>query len=267
MKKEILIAFLLISFTIIAGFFINYFILPRSPSIRVFGTEYSPGDEGKVFLQLLDEHSKPINNALCLISIYHPDKTEWIKNASMFYLDGSDGLYYFDFVAPNIEGVYMVACQCFYIIEEIYDYADNNVLIHGIESGSYKDTWKDDNVFHSVNEKLIAGTGNSIDFYYEFYNISLPQNYTGMSIYWIGRWDDPYESVNQYVYNFCNNSWDLLENKISTNTPSISNYIHKDEILCYISNETVKVRFNDEDSYEKTYAGKLDTDYIDIQLH
>ena len=276
MRKETILAIFLISFTLAAGYVANYFLIQsqiqkiqKKPSLKIFGTEYNPQDSGRVFLQLLDENFQPINNALCLISVYYPNKTEWFRNVSMFHLPGSDGLYYFDFIAPSIEGVYMVSAKCFYLIEETFDYADNAVAVQGLASGSWQDTWKDDNIFYTVIEKKAAG-GYALDFYFEFYNVSIPSNYTGMTIYWIGRWNDPQESVYMYIYDWCSNSWAILPNSITTNTPTLSNYLDASiyDVNCLIaSNGTVRVRFRDSDQAESQASGTLQTDYIDVQAH
>jgi len=236
--------------------------------IRVYGTEYSPGDYGRIFLQLLDE-GQPVNNALCLIDLYYPDLTVWFDDASMFYLNGSDGLYYFDVVVPDNLGVYMTTVKCFYIIDETLDYADDTTVIKGLESGSFQDTWKDDNVYHTVKEKLYSG-GYSLDFHYSFYDVQIPSNYTGMTIYWIGRWTSSEEVVYMYLWNWCNDSWVVLPNEISTNTPMVSNYLDSDgwNVNCFVApNGTIMVRFSDSNASEKVEATELMTDFIDVQMH
>ena len=234
--------------------------------IQVFGTEYYPLEHGRIYIQLLSK-DQPINNALCLIDLYYPDLTVWFDDASMFYLNGSEGLYYFDVIIPDKPGVYMTTVKCFYIIDETYDYADNTVVLKGIESGTFQDTWKDDNTYHDIREKQVGGY--TLDFYYEFYNITVPQNYTGMTIYWIGRWTDPEESIRIYVWDWCNNSWIELENEITTNTPMVSNFLDSSEydVSCIIDNGVVRVRFNDTDPSEKSYFGNLLTDFVDVQMH
>jgi hypothetical protein len=81
-------------------------------SMNLHGTEYETGDNGTVFLQLLNENRLPINNALCYIDIYFPNKTVFIDNDYMMYLLGSDGLYFYDVAIPNTVGVYMLSARC-----------------------------------------------------------------------------------------------------------------------------------------------------------
>jgi hypothetical protein len=81
-------------------------------TIQLFGTEYTTGDNATVFLQLLDNFKQPINNALCYIDIYFPNKTLFKDNNFMMYLLGSDGLYFYDVLIPQQIGVYMLSAKC-----------------------------------------------------------------------------------------------------------------------------------------------------------
>jgi hypothetical protein len=81
-------------------------------TIQLFGTEYTTGDNATVFLQLLDNYKQPINNALCYIDIYFPNKTIFKDNNFMMYLLGSDGLYFYDVLIPQQIGVYMLSAKC-----------------------------------------------------------------------------------------------------------------------------------------------------------
>ena len=239
--------------------------------IKVYGTDYYPDEDGRVFIQLLDEDGKPIDDALCLLDMFYPDKTIWFYEAPMIWLNVSKGLYYFDFVVPPTEGIYMITVQCFYVIDETFDYADSVTVTHGVSSGSVQDTWKDDNVYYTVTEKLIAGGGYALDFYFDFYNVSIPSNVTGMTVYWVGRWTSSEETVYFEVYDWCTGGWVDLVNNISTNTPTVSNFISVDDhnISCLVSGTdsgTVRVRLRDKDWSEKVEAGDLMTDFIDVQM-
>lgn len=81
---------------------------------KIYGTEYQCGDNGTVFLQLLDDDSKPMNNALCYVSIYYPNKTVLVDDTDMLYLLNSDGLYYYDLTIPDATGAYMISAHCDY---------------------------------------------------------------------------------------------------------------------------------------------------------
>jgi len=81
-------------------------------SMKVLGTEYISGDNATVFIQLLDDYKQAVNDASCYLTAYYPDKTNLLNDVLMTYLSGSDGLYYYDLVAPSMEGVYMLSVGC-----------------------------------------------------------------------------------------------------------------------------------------------------------
>jgi hypothetical protein len=113
MMKKILVAiFLLILSSFLIWQLYKFLYTPRI----VFGakgfTEYSPGSPGKVFVQVLDNFFTPVNNAICRLTVYYPNTTKFVDNVTM--LPFENGLYYWDFVAPYVEGVYMTTVSCTY---------------------------------------------------------------------------------------------------------------------------------------------------------
>lgn len=80
------------------------------PEIQVHGTEYYPNQDGKTFIQLLDENNLPVADSTCFASIYYPGNTIWRYQQLMSYLD--EGLYVFDFITPYQAGVYPVSAFC-----------------------------------------------------------------------------------------------------------------------------------------------------------
>jgi len=82
------------------------------PKMSVFGTEYSTGENGTVFLQLLDGFGNVVNDGSCHLSIFYPDKSLWYDDVTMDF--ASNGLYYEDFVTPDIYGIYMTSVYCMY---------------------------------------------------------------------------------------------------------------------------------------------------------
>ncbi len=80
--------------------------------IHFFGTDYVAGEKGTIWLQLLRNY-QPINNATCHVTAYYPNKTKLLDNVLMNYLDGSDGLYYYDLTVPEQTGVYMLSASCY----------------------------------------------------------------------------------------------------------------------------------------------------------
>jgi len=96
-----------------AEFEITYYNHPNG-EMFLSGTEYWVGENGTVFLQLTDSQNLPISNASCVIDVYNPNKTVWINNYPMTFLNTSDGLYYLDLIVPHYTGVYMLSARCAY---------------------------------------------------------------------------------------------------------------------------------------------------------
>ena len=110
--------------------------------IDIHGTEYSPYERGKVFLQLLDGDNLPINNSYCYCSIYYPDGfSKWKDEQFMTYSD--EGLYFYPFTTPVRRGVYMVSAYCVIPQPNITLYESTDGFESGGTSGGSGD-WDDD---------------------------------------------------------------------------------------------------------------------------
>lgn len=102
--------------------------LTKQPTLDLKGTDYQPGDEGKILAYVL-EGSQPVTDALCIVSVLYPDHTSFIDNEIMFEFESTEfsGLYYHNFIVPNITGVYPVAAYCFYGTTTITDSPDEEL--------------------------------------------------------------------------------------------------------------------------------------------
>jgi len=195
MKAKLLIA---ISITILFSFLVwqtyNFLYSPRI----VFGakgfTEYSPGSPGKVFIQVLDNFFTPVNNAICKLTVYYPNTTKFIDNVTM--LPFENGLYYWDFVAPNVEGVYMTIISC--------TYPSDLVVLTPSDSRLW---YKDSNVYSASS--LTA-------------TIPIPSGVSGnadLLIYFTVI--DPANPVTIQINNTATNQWETL-GTATVNTPQLS---------------------------------------------
>ena len=81
------------------------------PTLSFFGTEYFYNENGRLFLQLI-ENSLPNDINDCFVNLYFPNLTGFIKNSFMDK-SGFDGLHFKDFIVPNISGIYMATAYCF----------------------------------------------------------------------------------------------------------------------------------------------------------
>lgn len=110
--------------------------LTNQSAMQVFGTEYTYGDDARVFLQLL-EGNTPIVNATCFSTVYTPSGAVFADHTLMSLQPGSNGLYYADYTAPNISGVYMVEAECNYYSTTESHYVVSSSFSKGfITSGS-----------------------------------------------------------------------------------------------------------------------------------
>jgi hypothetical protein len=131
-------------------------------TMTMHGTEYKPNDNGTVFLQLVNGSGYAINNALCSLTIYYPNKTIFKNNVEMMYLSNSDGLYYYDLVIPNALGIYMISSKCNFYYNLTYSTSSKDAWINqGLPTTNYG------------NDTVIAVgniSGNSITSYIQFTN-------------------------------------------------------------------------------------------------
>jgi len=238
------------------------------PDLNLFGTEYQIGDSARVWLQLLDNDKQPVNNAICLMNMYHPDTSVWLLNAPMSFLNNSEGIYYYDLIAPDYAGVYMTSVRCNYIIEEAKNYAwDFTLNLGTLVVGSYTDTYTYNSVYHSIKET----TSGIMDFDYVFHTSEIPNNYTGMVIRWKGKFNDPADPVKLYLYDWCNARWSQpLPNTITKYIIELSNYLPKDQwnVSCYIrtmfgSNDLL-IKFNSSSFGTGRY--QIDNDFLEVGL-
>ena len=195
MIKKILIAvFLLILSSFLIWQLYKFLYTPRI----VFGakgfTEYSPGSPGKVFVQVLDNYFSPVNNAICKLTVYYPNGTKFINNVTM--LPFENGLYYWDFVAPDVQGVYMTTISCTYPSDLI------------VLTPSQSQLWYKDSVTYS---------GTSVKF-----TIPIPSgvsNNAELIIYFTAI--DSANPVTIQINNTATNQWETL-GTATVNTPQLS---------------------------------------------
>ncbi|RLG68778.1 MAG: hypothetical protein DRO11_08610, partial [Methanobacteriota archaeon] len=129
----------------------------------VHGTDYAPGDNGRVFLQLI-RNATGYNDAICTVDIHTPDSSGgtpdyFVENALMLPLH-IDGIYYYDFVVPNSTGIYMTNVDCFTGQNTTVNNAYADILNEGsVQSGTLSETYTDDEVYYELDEQ-INGPGN-----------------------------------------------------------------------------------------------------------
>ena len=89
---------------------VTYSSLPFYVSI-VGGTEYYPGQEGQIVVQLKDEFNDPVTGATCTVDYYYPNSTLWLDDQATSEMSGV-GVYSDSFTIENVEGVYIAIANC-----------------------------------------------------------------------------------------------------------------------------------------------------------
>lgn len=194
--------------------------LTNQTSIDVFGTEYEPYDQVKVFVQIV-EGTTPINNASCNTNIFYPNGTIWMNNQSMLYQDNSDGLFYFNAVAPNITGVYMMSVNCEYYHQSqwFFDlFGDDNYPIaepitydeyigNGINLNNYND------IQYTKGNSLRINPNYYLDIYFNFTHEDIG-DLNNSVLYWMGEGTTD-AILTFYWWNWTSGSWVMLPNTIT----------------------------------------------------
>lgn len=156
--------------------------LTKQPQAEVLGTDYIPNDMGKLQAYLkVGEY--PLESAVCHVSVLYPNMTYFIENQLMMSATPKyfEGLYYLDFLVPNVTGVYPVNAICYYDAEIItsYPYQSYSDIPVGkpkgitIDAGSLTDL----EVIDGITMDL-KGEGDCNDFYCNHtFNFSLPDGW------------------------------------------------------------------------------------------
>lgn len=245
--------------------------------MTIHGTEYTFGQMSKAWLQLINTSGNVVNNAVCYVDIYYPDQSEFIERAVMTNAN-HDGIYYYDFKLPDIEGVYPVIALCYYEAGTTPNYATNFTIINGtIDSGALSDTYIQDASYYTTSESPV-GLGNPRRYLSELtFNNATCSNIsslllTGIGISWVGRWNSnaggDYMSIS--IYNYTSATWISLPNTITgsgTGVKSVSNSIALNNITSAgLTNSTgkgLKIRFQDTNLSDTSSSG-FDYDYFSV---
>ena len=83
------------------------------PLVMIGGTEYWSGEEGLVAVRLLKvkfNKQEIVTGATCTTDILYPNQTVFVNNTSM--TEYGNGIYHYNFTAPNTTGVYIYSVDC-----------------------------------------------------------------------------------------------------------------------------------------------------------
>jgi len=244
---------------------LTYMNNPRG-TVEVSGTEYYENDDGTVFLQIVDSVGVAINNATCSLNMYYPNTVNathplFITDGMMLFL--SNGIYYYDFVIPNLAGVYIVDAKCTYLMtgEQYYPAYSALAPVRNVTVGTYTG---DPIVLNDYSDWLYTqcdssgGSPKVCDAFYEW-DIHVNDTYTSIYINYLGE-NTVAATINFSVWNWSSGSWIGLPNALTfkataSGVPSgvdeyVSNQIPDLNNTAKVINGTRKVRIR---SY--IYAG------------
>lgn len=252
---------------------LSYINNPKA-TIDVKGTEYIAGQPAKAWLQLLNSSNEDIENGVCFVDIYTPTNSEYIERAHMTNLE-HDGIYYYDLIAPQQQGVYPIIATCYYEGTE-YDFnaTDYYVNTGTFSAGLITDTYTIDGNFLRLKETNTGGN-RRIEAGLNFTNLTGCTNIselflTDVVIETYMKFDSvANDNLNISVYNYTSNTWQQLPNKhlesnsfTTTGNTITTNNITKSGIY----NETtgIQIRFQD-DNITDGANSNLDIDLAQIK--
>jgi hypothetical protein len=179
---------------------IAYVNIPPPIPPEVSGTEYLVGDMMTAFVQLKDSQGLPVTNGSCYIDVYYPFNGTVhpyvIRDAPMLNAGNDDGLYYYDMIAPNYIGVYMLSAKCSFAYNWVWIYPEDEVIYfpqNQRESG----TWLANNsqVLNSMTDSqyekcsITAGVPCVSNYSFNVNTYGNVTNITSINIYYSGQSD------------------------------------------------------------------------------
>jgi hypothetical protein len=240
------------------------------PALTVHGTEYETADDAKIWVQLLDDYGDSVDDAICYINIYTPDNSEnlQVDNAQMS-INGQDGIYYYDLVAPTQQGVYPASVLCYFDATIKPFNVSSFSILYGSQQNDYTYTWVEDSSNHIIKEDNVGGT-KRLSFFYNvsnfcpFYDSDLLSSIT---IYAKADWasNTPNDVITLWVWNYSSSEWIEAPNTIQsqvtgyqtvTNSFSTDNYTKSG--FTTVDGGSIRVKLND------TYLADTSNDNLGI---
>lgn len=191
--------------------------------LTIHGTEYTSNQIAKAWLQLIDTNGSYINNGVCYVDIYTPTGGYQIEGAQMVNMN-HDGIYYYNIDTTLLgEGVYPVIAKCYYIAEQIWNYANSYFIMNGsYQSGAITNTYTIENsVAGSLQFKEEpAGNPRRLQVGVNLTNSTYCSNIskalmTGIGIRVVGRFNSaPNDDLTISIWNYTSSSWMNFPNKL-----------------------------------------------------
>jgi hypothetical protein len=251
--------------------------ITNKPKLEVHGTEYQIGQEAKVWLQLLDSGGNDVITGVCYADMYTPSGGYYFEKATMINMV-HDGIYYYDFSVPVIEGVYPVIAECYYNVVQNFYYPTTYSLSIGSVDGAFtaSNFWSIDTVYNKFKEAKVGGVSR-LDVVLNVTNVSscrdIPEALlTGLTVDIYGSFDSVVnDNIQISIFNFTGNKWIPLPNKLQSNgiLQDVSNTLTLNNVTksgIYVSGTGMKLRFNDTTITDGTDS-KLSFDQVYISCN
>jgi hypothetical protein len=239
----------------------------QKASMSIGGTEYVLGQNGTLFIKLLDNNDLPINNGFCSIMMYYPNKTiKFMDNSPATFLE--NGLYYKDFFVPNTEGLYIADASCIYA-DTVYRYnlpSENAEYDGNIVGGTSPQPLTFSEVDCVGFQTSAGGTYQNFTFNYSSIVLINLSAISQIDVNWVGQ----IGSANAVIqlYNFNTSSWNSLETALASTgiTLSCGNNVYitratTTNITSYVRNDTIKTRIF------RSGSASIITDSMEVVLH
>lgn len=188
--------------------------------MKVFGTEYQPGDMAKVFLQLVNGEIAA-GNTSCYVTIYWPNSSILVNNQPMLFA-GSNGLFYYNIVTPNVTGVYMTTAKCYVgSIQHWYSYPNEYPYLHDVMPNVTLTTGTEFGSYLNLNDPLdgmyyeVDAASKIVDF-----SITIDTSYTDKSniseiaVFYAGV-SDSNPTATFYLWDYNAGAWKALSNTLT----------------------------------------------------
>lgn len=232
--------------------------LTKQPVLDLKGTDYQPYDEGKILAYVL-EGTQPITNAICFVNVVYPDNSPFIVNSLMSEIPNSAfaGMYYYDFVVPNVTGVYPVTAFCQYGSTTVLDLPSQEWgnLSEALESEGIVSLSPDNDGVQEFEESPSChASGSAVATCNWFWNITLPNGYDTDFLYdfrlFLRTHTDASEDFSYYLYNYNTSTYENILN-ISNGEPvepTTFQYVINNSYVSPTKKVTVKVMVEDYDN-------------------
>lgn len=129
------------------------------------GTEYQFGEEILLAYQFIDTEAgnpSPITDAWCNVSVWLPNETIHFSQTNMTYLNGSAGVYYYNFTLPDVEGVYSASSWCIFGSIVGFGSSTFHVAPWANQIGNITGNFSDDLYFRIRNFMMVSLTNAEV---------------------------------------------------------------------------------------------------------